>query len=73
MMIYHQEQDGSMRVESYRDGLGEDVTIGHIRQGGEDGDYWHFYPSADCVLNAGGCKRLSMKMAELNRALLPGA
>jgi hypothetical protein len=65
-MIYHQEQDGSIRVENYRDGLGEDVTIGHLRQGGEDAGYWHFYPSPDCVLNASGCERLSMKLSELN-------
>jgi hypothetical protein len=68
-MEYHQEQDGGIRVENYRDGLGQDVTIGHLRQGGEDEDYWHFYPSDQCVLNARGCKLLSMKLAELNGGL----
>lgn len=65
-MDYHQEQDGSISVTNYRVGLIKDVVIGRLRKGGEDEDYWHFYPSEQCVLNAGACIRLSMKLSELN-------
>ena len=65
-MIFNQEKDGSIQVVNYRVSLVDDVTIGHIRKGGEDEDYWHFYPSDQCVLNAGACKRLAAKLAELN-------
>lgn len=65
-MEFHQEKDGSIQVVNYRVGLVDDVTIGCLRKGGEDEDYWHFYPSDKCVLNAGACKRLAVKLAELN-------
>ena len=65
-MEYFEEQDGSIRVEYYRTGVHRDVVLGHLRQGGEDEDYWHFYPATDCVLNAGNCKRLAQKISELN-------
>jgi len=65
-MIFVWEKDGVIRVENYRVALVDDVTIGYLRQGGEDEDYWHFYPSDQCVLNAGACKLLAVKLAELN-------
>jgi hypothetical protein len=69
MIECYKEPDGSIRVESYRVGSCQDVVIGYLRQGGEDEDFWHFYPSRLCVLNAGTCRRLSRKLAELNKAL----
>lgn len=65
-MEYFEEQDGSIRVENYRVGALRDVVIGHLRKGGEDEDYWHFFPSAECVLNSGGCRRLAEKLSQLN-------
>lgn len=61
------EPDGSIRVESFRVGSCQEVVIGYLRQGGEDEYYWHFYPSRACVLNAGMCRRLFQRLAELNK------
>ena len=69
MIECYKEPDGIIRVEAYRVGSCQDVVIGYLRQGGEDEDFWHFYPSRLCVLNAGTCRRLSRKLAELNKAL----
>jgi len=55
-----------IQVVNYRESLLRDVTIGHLRQGAEDENYWYFYPSADCVLSAGSCRRICEKLAELN-------
>jgi hypothetical protein len=70
MFDYIKEPDGSIRVDGYRYGTAEDVTFGHLRRECEDEFYWHFYPAADCVLNAGGCRRLMERLADLNRDLV---
>ena len=69
MIECYKEPDGNIRVESYRVGSCQDVVIGYLRQGVEDEDFWHFYPSRACVLNAGMCRRLYETLAELNMAL----
>jgi hypothetical protein len=69
MIECYKEPDGIIRVESYRVGSRQDVVIGYLRQNGEDEDFWHFYPSRACVLNAGMCRRLYEALAELNKAL----
>ena len=69
MIECYKEPDGIIRVESYRVGSCQDVVIGYLRQGVEDENFWHFYPSSACVLNAGMCRRLYETLAKLNKAL----
>lgn len=70
MIGFTTEQDGSIKVMCYLFTVSDDVHIGDLRQEPEDDNFWHFYPTAQCVLTARSCWTIGKQLSLLNGKLL---